>query len=113
MPYFLMFLGDALVRAGRRAEASELVRELLERSEHQPAWFAGLVQVSLGDFDAAHATYERAIRKGVRPTPISFATQPHDAYRRDPRLAAMLRSIGYTGTALLTRGAPNSDRERS
>jgi serine/threonine-protein kinase len=105
MPYFLMFLGDALARAGRRAEAAEVVRELLERSRDQPAWFAGLVQVALGDFDAALPTYERAIREGVRPTPISFATAPHDPYRSDPRFAALLRSSGYTGTALFTRGA--------
>ena len=71
------------------------------------------MQVALGDFDAALTTYERAIREGVRPTPISLATQPHDAYRRDPRFAALLTSVGYTGTALLTRGAPDFEPERS
>ena len=109
-PYFLMFLGEGLVRAGRHAEAALVIQELTERGAREPAavGFAGYVQLALGDFDAGLVSFERSMSDGVRPTPISFIGSAYDPFRRDPRFAALLRSIGYTGTALLTRGAPNA-----
>jgi hypothetical protein len=42
----------------------------------------------------------------MRLTPIAFMSPVYDPYRHDPRFIALLRSIGYTGMALLTRGSP-------
>jgi tetratricopeptide (TPR) repeat protein len=104
MPYFLSFLGGALAGAGRRAEALDVLRELEERDRLEPAWFAPLVHAALGEFDAAFEGYQRAMAEGVRPTPLAMTFPALDPVRRDPRFADLLRSSGYTGTALLTRG---------
>jgi tetratricopeptide (TPR) repeat protein len=104
MSYFLSILGGALARAGRRAEAVDVLRELEERDRIEPAWFAPFVHAALGEFDAAFEGYQRAMLEGVRPTPLAMIDPALDPVRRDPRFADLLRSSGYTGTALFTRG---------
>jgi len=111
MPYYLMFLGEAFVRAGRDAEATAIADELVERGLREPslAGFAGYVQLALGNFDAALASMERAAGAGAkRGSPLSFMAPVFDPYRGDPRFAKLLRAAGYTGTALLTRGVPEA-----
>ena len=93
----LAILGYALAKSGRRTEAEEIRRELLERQRRAyvgPTSLA-VLHAGLGDTTATFAWLQRAL-DGRDPFLIyNFVNDPVMApFRRDPRGQAILRAMG-------------------
>ena len=94
--FYLSALGVAYARAGRRADAEQVLHELREMSEKAyvlPLHFADL-HISLGMHDEGCEWMARACDD--RNAFVTFiATLPlYDAIRSDPRFAQLVRRIG-------------------
>jgi serine/threonine-protein kinase len=94
-PVAVGFLGHCLGRAGRRDEALAALRRLQEAGDrgYLPPFSIALVQIGLGDWDAALEWMDRAIeaRDPIIMPIRSFAFL--DPIRSDPRFTALLRKM--------------------
>lgn len=95
----LAFLGYALARAGRRAEARAVLRQLSERSStdknllyfHQAVIYAGL-----GDVDSVISLLEKGVED--RTYALRLKTEPvFLPFHSDPRFVALLKRAGFKG----------------
>ena len=87
-PYFVGWLGCALARAGRAADARRLLSELDERGsrgEFIPPLARLQIHIGLGDVDAIRATLAAAIEHWTHPLALRFvlSLQP---FRTDPEI---------------------------
>ena len=89
--------GHAFARAGRRAEAEDLLRQL--ENPGQPlchdSYQESLIQVGLGEFEQALDSLERAYREGSLSLACWTKCDPRlDPLRVYPRFDNLLRRIG-------------------
>jgi len=94
-------LGYAYARAGRRAEAVKIVRELEELSKRQyvPSYEIALVYAGLGDKTESLAWLERAYenKEGIMWLHFLKVSPCFDGVRDDPRLQVLLRRMNLPG----------------
>jgi hypothetical protein len=94
----MAFRGHALARLGRTAEARDILRTLesLSRERYVPPSMIALVQLGLGERDAALASLDRAYE--ARDIHLVFLpVDPRwDACRSDPRFKALIDRCGFT-----------------
>ena len=90
--------GYVLARAGRVAEAREILRLLETRSKERyvPPYAFALVHAGLGDSASAFAWLDKAYAD--RDTHLMYLTvdAKWDPYRADPRFQALIARCGFT-----------------
>ena len=93
--YYLAALGYGYAFAGRRAEASAILKELEEKHGRREALALHLaaVHVGLGDKEAAFAWLERAFEERSH-LPSILTESAFASLRSDPRYADLLRRMG-------------------
>jgi TolB-like protein/Tfp pilus assembly protein PilF len=99
-------VGNALARAGDRQAALAVLEELraLHARRPVPAFHLALVQVGLGDRDAAFAALETAFEERADQLPYLGVEPLLDPLRRDPRFEALLDRLALPASA--RRAAP-------
>lgn len=89
----LAFLGWALARAGKRAEANAILQRLIENEKTFP-YCVAFVQIGLDNRDAAFPLLEKGVND--RSYVLRLKTEPiFDPLRSDPRFAALLQRAGF------------------
>jgi Flp pilus assembly protein TadD len=92
------FRGYVLAKAGRTAEAHEVLKtlETAARDRYVPPYAIALVHAGLGEREAAFAWLERAY--AARDVHLIFlpVDAKWDAYRQDSRFAALLSRCGFS-----------------
>jgi len=89
------FLGYALGKAGRRAEAKQIL-EQLEKNPHSLPFELVVVHLGLGEREAAFPILEKALDD--RTYAIRLNTEPVlEPLRGDPRFTALLQRAGFRG----------------
>jgi tetratricopeptide (TPR) repeat protein len=100
-------LGFAYARAGRRAEAEEVLRQLEDRAEtdYVAASYVAMVYAGLDETDLAFEWLERAYQE--RDTHLLFHLRFHtwDRLRPDPRFHALEQKIVLTDYLAARQGA--------
>jgi TolB-like protein/Flp pilus assembly protein TadD len=93
VPFFITLLGVWYARAGRKADAAQLYRELVDGGRSSSVQLA-IVSAELGEMERAFSHLDRAIAE--HNDQISFMAFDHrfDAFRRDARFEAALRRVG-------------------
>jgi tetratricopeptide (TPR) repeat protein len=96
----LSVLGYALAKSGHRAEAEQIIAELLERQRRgyiSPTSLA-LVHAGVGDTTQVFVWLGRAVEARDPFLIYNYVTYPMMApFRRDPRGQAILRAMGLSG----------------
>jgi uncharacterized protein HemY len=90
------YLGHALARAARTADAEALLAELLERSTREytsPKAFINLY-TGLGDIDHAYEWIEEAFRRRDSTVVFLDAVPVFDPLRGDARFGEVLQRVG-------------------
>ena len=84
-----------LARAGRRAEALQVLHDMEERSgrEHVRASQLGIVWVALGDRDRAFALFEKACSERDSRLDYLKSDPSFDPVRSDPRFKQLLKCV--------------------
>jgi TolB-like protein/DNA-binding winged helix-turn-helix (wHTH) protein/Tfp pilus assembly protein PilF len=99
-PSYKAWLGYYLAWAGQRAEARQILKELLALSRNQwvSAYAIATVYSGLGETDAAFEWLEKAYR--TRESWITYLISDCriDPLRNDPRYADLLRRVGLAAT---------------
>src|SRR5262249_55411964 len=92
-------LGYAYGRAGRKAEALAIARELEELSKvrYGPAFDRCLVSLGLDDKDQALFWLQKAYEEREVSVSNNIASPFLDSVRDDPRFQDMLRRMNYPG----------------
>ncbi len=87
-------LGHTLARAGQRAEATQILGDLLdrERAGTGGAFYVAIVYAGLGDLDRAFAWLDKAFDDGSFRLEIMDPT--FDDLRADPRFAGVRKRLG-------------------
>ena len=95
-PSALGGLGLVFARAGERALAEEVLRELTSRSETEyvPPSLAAGICAALGEVDQAFVWLEKAYTLRSRSLVGLAVAHEFDPLRSDPRYADLLRRIG-------------------
>jgi serine/threonine-protein kinase len=94
-PLLVSALGGAYGRAGRTAEAEDLIAELQTRAtrEYIAAHYVGEIYLALERFEQACEWFERAVDE-INPLFMGAATAPHyDPLRNEPRFRALLERM--------------------
>lgn len=94
------YLGYALAMSGQKREAAEILRDLEKRAahEHISSFFRAVLQISLGNHDAAFALLEKALQD--REWALRVKTEPIlDPIRSDPRYRVLLQRAGFDTTS--------------
>jgi serine/threonine-protein kinase len=96
----LSSLGYALGRAGRRPEAEQVLRDLQQRSRHEPlaAEEIALVYIGLGDRDHALLWLEQAYRDHSKGLVMLKADPWYRSLTGEPRYQELLRKVGLSGS---------------
>jgi adenylate cyclase len=105
-------LAHALASAGKKAEADEILAELLERAraEYLPSYWIALVFTGLGDVDQAMAWLERAYEERSSWL-VWIKVEPRfDGLRSDPRFASLLRRMRLEGDEADERRSTTAQR---
>jgi serine/threonine-protein kinase len=104
--FYLSAFGMACAAAGRRADAEQVIQELLDRSRAQyvsPLWLADIT-TALGDAERALDWLERAYAARTQAL-ISLGVSPlYDSLRHDGRFSDLLNRIGIAGVAPVRAG---------
>jgi TolB-like protein/DNA-binding winged helix-turn-helix (wHTH) protein/Tfp pilus assembly protein PilF len=92
----LAFLGRALAESGRQAEARQVLAELqaLSRARFVPAFNIAVVQLGLGQRDAAVASLRRACEERFYSMVFLKVDPVFDAVRADPAFGELVRCVG-------------------
>jgi len=95
----LSSLGYALGRAGRRTQAEQVLRELQERSQHEPvaAEEIAMVYIGLGDSNHALLWLEQAYRDHSKGLVMLKADPWYRSLAAEPRYQQLLRQVGVAG----------------
>jgi TolB-like protein/DNA-binding winged helix-turn-helix (wHTH) protein/Flp pilus assembly protein TadD len=97
----MSFRGHLLAKMGRVNEAREVLRTLqaVSRERYVPPYAMALVHAGLGDREAVFAALDRAYE--ARDVHLIFlpVDPKWDAYRADPRFAAVLARCGFSPSA--------------
>ena len=93
--------GYLLARAGRAAEAREVLRLLEARSKERyvPPYAFALVHAGLGDAASAFAWLDRVYAERDPHLMYPTVDAKWDPYRADPRLQALIARCGFTVSA--------------
>ncbi|HXV59991.1 MAG TPA: protein kinase [Vicinamibacteria bacterium] len=94
---YLAMLAQAQALSGRRAEAEQLLSEILARPTLSPVlpYEVAAVYAALGEPDEAIAWFRRAIEE-QDATITNLKTDPTlDSLREDPRYAGLLQELGF------------------
>ena len=97
VPFAIGFLGHACARAGRRAEAEDLLRQLVKPGQlcSCDSYQESLIQVGLGEFEKALDSLERAYQERSLSLACFAKCDPRlDPLRVHPRFDNLLRLIG-------------------
>jgi TolB-like protein/Flp pilus assembly protein TadD len=97
VPFAIGFLGHACARAGRRAEAEELLRQLVKPGQphRHDSYQESLIQVGLGEFEKALDSLEKAYPERSLSLACFAKCDPRlDPLRVHPRFNNLLRLIG-------------------
>ena len=94
--YSLTALAHTYALSGRREEAMKMLAQLDEvaKRKYVSPYSLAAVQVALGDFDRAFAYLERAVERHDRALIWIRVGPRFNPIRSDPRLPAILRTIG-------------------
>jgi serine/threonine protein kinase/Tfp pilus assembly protein PilF len=88
------YLGAALAKAGRRAEAEAILRELKTTKEYVSPGELAVLYLALGDKEGALALLERAYDEHDLQLRY-LKIDPHfDSLRSEPRFRALIRKVG-------------------
>ncbi|HMC23079.1 MAG TPA: winged helix-turn-helix domain-containing protein [Thermoanaerobaculia bacterium] len=91
----LAFLGYALGRAGRKAEANKILEQLKRDKETLP-FYVAFVRLGLGEREAVFPLLEKGLND--RSYVLRLKTEPIlDPIRSDPRFVALLQRAGFKG----------------
>ncbi len=92
----MSFLGYALAKTGKRAEAAEIARELEEKHKKRGATVQNLavVYAGLGDKDRAFQWLEKNFSEHSGELGRIRWYPPFDLLRGDPRYQSLLRRMG-------------------
>jgi tetratricopeptide (TPR) repeat protein len=98
-PSVAVALAHAYSAAGRKAEASKILRDLQRKSKETllPSYTMATIYAGLGENDKAFEFLEKACSE--KSLDISFSLKSDlllDDLRSDPRFQTMLRRIGFT-----------------
>jgi len=97
--------GHLLAKAGRTAEAREILKtlEVVSRERYVPPFALALVHAGLGERDAVFEWLDRAFE--ARDVHLMFLTvdPKWDPYREDPRFAALLARCDFMRTGRVPR----------
>jgi hypothetical protein len=87
-----------LAKAGRRAEAQEVLAGLVEKSRraYVPPSTISLVHAALDDIDSCFDWLERAYQEHGRWLDTIKVNPMLDGIRSDPRYTALLRKMGLS-----------------
>jgi len=97
VPFAIGFLGHACARAGRRAEAEDLLRQLVKPGQpfYADPYHLSLIQVGLGEPERALDSLEKAYQERSLFLTCWAKCDPRlDPLRVHPRLDNLLRLIG-------------------
>jgi len=97
VPFAIGFLGHACARAGRRAEAEGLLRQLVKPGQRFSCdpYQESLIQVGLGEFEQALDSLEKAYQERSLSLACFAKCDPRlDPLRVNPRFDDLLRMIG-------------------
>ena len=87
-------LGVAYARAGRRAEAREVLAELTAGSRDEPSVDVACIHAALGESDKAFAALENAYRQRAGALILLKAYASLEPLHSDPRFQDLARRIG-------------------
>jgi eukaryotic-like serine/threonine-protein kinase len=112
-PWGLTMLGYAYAKAGKRAEARQIIAELAEkaRERYVSSYEIAVIYVGLGENDRAYQWFDKAYdeRSGWLPY---LEVEPRLApLRSDPRFRELVRRVGLASQAssvTLSEGSPDS-----
>jgi len=95
----LSSLGYALGRADRRPEAEQVLRQLQQRSQHEPvaAEEIAMVYIGLGDSNHALLWLEQAYRDHSKGLVMLKADPWYRSLAAEPRYQDLLRKVGLSG----------------
>ena len=98
IPEILGDLGRAYARAGRRAEAEKILRELAERAQRSyvAPYNVATIYLGLNDKDRAFTWLEKAYQDRSWYLTWLKAAPIFDTLRADPRFADLQRRVGWT-----------------
>ncbi|MCI4341682.1 MAG: AAA family ATPase [Thermoplasmata archaeon] len=90
-------LAAVLAYAGRKGAAREILAQLAETTRKlPPAGAIAWIEVALGDWDRAFASYARARQEGSMVGVADMAVDPVlDPLRQDPRFSELLRQFNF------------------
>ncbi len=98
-PAFLCWLGYVYAKAGKEAEARQIVeavRELAANTYVSPLWWVTL-WIGIGDHEEAFRAFERVLAERPSGGPVTLKVNPFfDSLREDPRYADLLRRAGFS-----------------
>ena len=109
----MSFRGHLLARAGRAAEAREVLRALeavQQSGTYVPPYAMAFITLGLGDKDATFELLERALQKHDVHLMFLTVDPMWDPLRQDPRFTSILDRCDFMRTARLERTAPGSSR---
>jgi len=100
-------LGFAYARAGRRAEAEEVLRQLEDRAEtdYVAASYVAMVYAGLDEYDLAFEWLDKAYRERDAYLVWILPFHPWDSMRPDPRFHALEQKIGLSDYIAARQGA--------
>ena len=98
-PFYLAGLAHAYAMAGRRVDAEQVLKGLLDGAKHSyvSPFDIAVIYAALGDKDAAFAWLNKAVAERSTFLVYSKWDPRLDPLRSDPRFQVLLRRIGLTG----------------
>lgn len=94
----IVFLGYALAKSGKQAEARALLEELLKRSTERyvPPYNTALIYNGLGDRDQALVWLGKAYEQRDQKMVFLKVEPKWNNLREDPRFQDLMRRVGFT-----------------
>ena len=107
----LGMIAPAYIKAGKRKEGLEVIRELEDRwkQERRGGGEVAVAYIGLGDNDKAFDRLEAAYERRGMLVMFLLADPLYEPLRPDPRFRDLVRRIGFPQQALLRAGIPTED----